>query len=42
VSAFSASAGDGLGFEYGTGYEYSQVIILGNVFTLIPAATGRS
>jgi hypothetical protein len=38
VSTFSTSVGDGLGFEYGTGVGYSQVIPLGNVFSLIPSA----
>jgi hypothetical protein len=41
VSTFSASAGNGLGLEYGTGVAYSQVIPLGNVYSLIPEAPRR-
>ncbi|WP_435005623.1 hypothetical protein P12x_003441 [Tundrisphaera lichenicola] len=38
VSAFSTSAGNGFGLEYGTGVGYSTVIPLGNVYSLIPSA----
>ncbi len=38
ISAFSATAGDGFGLEYGTGAGYSTVIPLGNVYALIPSS----
>ena len=38
ISAFSATAGDGFGLEYGTGVGYSTVIPLGNVYALIPSS----
>jgi hypothetical protein len=38
ITTFSASAGNGFGFEYGTGIGYSLVIPLGNVYALIPSA----
>ena len=38
VSTFAASAGYGSGLEFGTGVAYTQVIPLGNVYSLIPSA----
>ena len=38
IASFSATAGNGFGFEYGTGVGYSVVIPLGNVYSLIPSA----
>ncbi len=37
----AASAGYGVGLEYGTGVAYTQVIPLGNVYALIPQAPRR-
>jgi hypothetical protein len=38
VSTFATSVGYGSGFEFGTGFAYTQVIPLGNVYSLIPSA----
>lgn len=38
VSTFATSVGYGSGFEFGTGLAYTQVIPLGNVYSLIPSA----
>jgi hypothetical protein len=38
VVSFGAGVGYGAGLEYGTGVSYTQVIPLGNLFQVIPAA----